>query len=233
MHGREYPVEIAEVVGNTIGGCLIVPASPSLLVLGQDDARRGINPSGNRRGKPATPEESPDDRQSPIRGVPLDTVYDILRNERRRLILHYLVSVPDHEAAIGSLATQIAAWENGIPHSAVTSTLRKRTYNTLQQTHLPRMDEAGLVDYDHHRGTVVLAVKPRQVEIFLGVLPRTGSVWTTGFLLSGFVLWLLLALNWLLVHVFQVYKPGSGSILTGLTLALVFVGFLHVYRILR
>lgn len=176
---------------------------------------------------------SPDSRQSPISGVSLDTLYDILRNERRRLILHYLVNVPDHEAVLGTLATQIAAWENQIPFSSVTSTLRKRTYNTLQQNHLPRMDDAGLIQYDRNRGTITLAVNPKKLEIFLSFLPRSGTIWTTGFLLSGFVLWLLLALNWIMVHVLHVYKPGSASVLTGLTLFLVFVGFVHVYRLFK
>lgn len=176
---------------------------------------------------------SPDSRQSPISGISLDTLYDILQNERRRLVLHYLVNVPNHEAVLGTLATQIAAWENEIPFSSVTSTLRKRTYNTLQQNHLPRMDEAGLVQYDRHRGTITLEVNPQRLDVFLSFLPRSGSVWTTGFLLSGFVLWLLLALNWIMVHVLHVYKPGANMVLTGLTLFLVFVGVVHVYRLFK
>ena len=185
----------------------------------------------NSQEKPSN--TSPDSRESPISGVSLDTLYDILRNERRRLILHYLVSVPDHEAVLGTLATQIAAWENDIPYSSVTSTLRKRTYNTLQQNHLPRMDEVGLIQYDRNRGTIALDVNPQRLEIFLSFLPRSGSLWTTGFLLSGFVLWLLLAINWIMVHVLHVYKPGANMVLTGLTLFLVFVGFVHVYRFFK
>lgn len=160
-------------------------------------------------------------------------MYDVMRNRRRRLVLQYLVDAPDHRAVIGTLATQIAAWENELPVSAVTSTLRKRTYNTLQQTHLPALDDAGLLEYDHYRGTVDLTVDPRQLQLFLTVLPKAGSNWTRGFLIAGFVLWLLLATNWLAVHVFHVYKPGSTAAITGMALFLVLVGFLHVYRLFR
>lgn len=165
--------------------------------------------------------------------VPLDTLYDILRNERRRLTLYYLLNVHDHRAVLGSLATQVAAWENDIPVSAVTSKLRKRTYNTLQQTHLPKMDEADIIDYNRQRGTVTLTANPSQLELFLNVLPKTGSTWTKSFLLSGFVLWLLIAANWLAVHFFHIYHPGTGSTLSAMTLFLVFLGFVHVYRLFK
>jgi hypothetical protein len=189
--------------------------------------------------EPETPEETsrperpPDVAGGPVGGVPMDTMYEVLRNERRRLVLHYLVSTPDHRAVLGPLATQVAAWENDVPVPAVTSELRKRTYNTLQQTHLPKMDESGLIAYDHHSGTVELTVSPLQLEVFLVALPKTGSVWTKGFLLAGVVLWLLLAANWLAVHVFQLYRPGSAVLVSGMALCLVLVGFLHVYRTLR
>lgn len=169
----------------------------------------------------------------PVDNVPLDTMYDVLRNRRRRLVLHYLVETPGHRAIIGTLATQIAAWENDIPVASVTSKQRKRTYNTLQQNHLSKMDDAGVLVYDRHRGTVELTAKPRQLEVFLTALPKTGSPWTKAFLLAGFVLWLILMLNWLSVHVFHVYSPGAGVTVTGFTLFLVMVGFIHVLRLLR
>lgn len=175
----------------------------------------------------------PETTNGPIEGVPLDRMYDVLRNRRRRLVLHYLVNAPEHEAVLKTLATQVAAWENDVPLSAVSSKLRKRTYNGLQQTHLPMMDEAGVIEYDHDRGTVALAVRPERIELFLTVLPRTGTVWTKGFLLAGVVLWAILALNWLAVHVFDLYRSGSAAVISALTLVLVLVGLLHVYRVFR
>lgn len=172
-------------------------------------------------------------RQSerPLRELQFDDMYGVLGNRRRRLVLHYLLNTEGHSAVLGTMATQIAAWENDVPVSAITSRLRKRTYNTLQQTHHPTMARAGLVEYDRNRGTVALTADPHQLRLVLAVLPRSGSRWTRGFLLAGFVLWLLLALNWAAVHVFSLYRPGSAAVLSALSLLLVFVGFVHLYRV--
>ena len=176
---------------------------------------------------------SPEPQRGEGDGIPVETMYDVLRNKRRRLVLHYLLNSRDHEAVLGSVATQIAAWENEIPVSAVTSTLRKRTYNTLQQTHLPKLDEAGLIEYERDRGTIVLTTDPRQLELFLRALPKVNSSWTTGFLAAGFLLWLMLAANWMAVHVLHLYHPGQIWILTGFALLLVGGGLFHVVRIFR
>jgi len=176
---------------------------------------------------------SPEPQESSVEGIPVETMYDMLRNKRRRLVLHYLLNSRDHEAVLGSVATQIAAWENEIPVSAVTSTLRKRTYNTLQQNHLPKMDEAGLIEYERDRGTIVLATDPRQLELFPRALPKVNSSWTIGFLAAGFVLWLMLVANWIAVHVLELYRPGQVWILTGFALLLVGGGLFHVVRIFR
>ena len=85
----------------------------------------------------------------------LDTVFEILKNRRRRDILQYLWQ---HEgtANIGELAEHIAALENDIDVSALSSSQRKRVYIGLYQCHLPKMDDAGIVAFDKHRGTVEL-----------------------------------------------------------------------------
>jgi hypothetical protein len=82
----------------------------------------------------------------------LDRIFTILQNHRRRLILEYL---RDHDSTTqGDLARHVAAVENDIPESAVTSTQRKRVYVSLYQAHLPKLDEFGAVDFDRDRGTV-------------------------------------------------------------------------------
>ena len=192
-------------------------------------------PSGRRRENAldSEPDEDPDSTESLIGDVPLDELYGILKNKRRRLVLHYLLNAADHEGVLGTIATQIAAWENDIPVAEVDSTLRKRTYNTLQQTHLPKMDEVGLVEYDRYRGTISLAVSPRSLRAFLVTLPKTGDMGWRLFFGTGVALWLLLAANWVAVHVLELYSPGNARILTGLALLLVFVGILQVGRMLR
>lgn len=82
----------------------------------------------------------------------LDRIFAILRNHRRRLVLAYL---REHDATTqGDLARHVAAVENEIPESAVTSTQRKRVYVSLYQAHLPKLDDFGAISFDRDRGTV-------------------------------------------------------------------------------
>jgi hypothetical protein len=86
----------------------------------------------------------------------LDDAFDVLRNRRRRDILKHLAAADDNTATLSDLAEQVAAKENGIDRSELTSTQRKRVYIGLYQCHLPKMDDLGVIDYDQDRGTVVL-----------------------------------------------------------------------------
>ncbi|WP_139246649.1 DUF7344 domain-containing protein [Halogranum amylolyticum] len=79
----------------------------------------------------------------------------ILRSSRRRLLLHYLEQ-SDGTLSRGELARHVAAAEEGIEMEEVTTTDRKRVYVSLHQTHLPTMDDVGIIDYDEDRGTVEL-----------------------------------------------------------------------------
>lgn len=100
--------------------------------------------------EPAVPPESelPDGRDSHR----LDTVFGMLQNERRRRVLEYL---RDNETTTQSeLAEHVAAIENGVPRGSLTSTQRKRVYVSLYQSHLPKLHDAGAVEYDPDRGTV-------------------------------------------------------------------------------
>ena len=85
--------------------------------------------------------------------ISLDEIYSVLRNRRRRFVLSELES-PEESLKIGDLAEQIAAIENDKPRSAVRSKERKRVYISLYQSHLPKLDELGVVRYDADRGFV-------------------------------------------------------------------------------
>lgn len=86
-------------------------------------------------------------------GMSTDTVFTILENERRRLTLQYL---EEHEnpVTLGELAKYIAATENDKTTEEVSSEERKRTYIGLYQSHLPKMDELGVIEFDSDRGFI-------------------------------------------------------------------------------
>lgn len=106
----------------------------------------------------------------------LDTVFEILKNRRRRDILQYLWN-HDGSADIGELAEHIAALENDIEVAALSSSQRKRVYIGLYQCHLPKMDDAGIVEFDKHRGTIELCDAAAELAPYLtGNAEETATV---------------------------------------------------------
>ena len=94
-----------------------------------------------------------------------ETVFSLLSNERRRQTLRHLWESP--ESDIGELSRELAAWENDVPVNQITYKQRKRVYTSLRQSHLPKLDDAGVVDYDRDRGTVVLTSEASVLEAYL------------------------------------------------------------------
>lgn len=100
----------------------------------------------------------PDDGESAESGdeiepLPKDVQYDILKNRRRRLVLTYLFE-EENPAALGTLSEYIAGIENEKDPRQLDSQERKRAYVGLYQCHLPRMDDAGVVEFNKNRGVV-------------------------------------------------------------------------------
>jgi len=95
-----------------------------------------------------------------------DEVFEILSNHRRRMVLYYLRQ-HGQTATVNELAEEIAAMENEIPVEELTSQQRKRVYVSLYQTHLPKMAEANVIDYDTDAGTVSLANRTNNVDRYL------------------------------------------------------------------
>ncbi|KTG27029.1 DUF7344 domain-containing protein [Haloferax profundi] len=95
-----------------------------------------------------------------------DVVFEILKNQRRRDALRYLKE-HEGEAKLGDMAEFIAAKENDIDIKALSSSQRKRVYIGLYQCHLPKMDSAGIVDFDKNRGDITLLDAAEQLETYL------------------------------------------------------------------
>lgn len=95
-----------------------------------------------------------------------DVVFDLLSSPRRRFVLYYLNQV-DGEVEIGELADEVAAWENDTDVDDLTSQQRKRVYVSLYQTHVPKMEDAGIIEYDSDRGVVALADQADDISAYL------------------------------------------------------------------
>ena len=82
-----------------------------------------------------------------------DNLFDVLSNRRRRYVV-YVLKHARGPVGLGPLATQIAAWENDEPRADVSGVERKRVYTSLQQVHLPKMDDMGVLAFDKRSGTI-------------------------------------------------------------------------------
>lgn len=100
----------------------------------------------------------------------LDEIFELLKNSRRREVIDYLLTNTDGNARLDELAEHIAAKENDIEQSQLSSDQRKRVYIGLYQCHLPKMDDMGIIDFEKNRGTIALLPAVSQLEPYLARL---------------------------------------------------------------
>lgn len=110
-----------------------------------------------------------------------DDCFDLLSNHRRRYTLHYLQRNGE-EASLGELSDYVAAWENGIDVEDISYDERKRVYTSLQQVHLPRMDEMGVVEFDDRAGTVAVTPDAEELDIYMEVVHDRDVPWSVFYL---------------------------------------------------
>lgn len=85
-----------------------------------------------------------------------DQLYHILSNARRRFILQYLWET-EGSIKLVDLAKETAAWENDKEIDELTQKEQKRMYVSLYQTHIPKLSDAGFIDYDKDTQEIKLA----------------------------------------------------------------------------
>ncbi|MFC7214719.1 hypothetical protein ACFQO4_11605 [Saliphagus sp. GCM10025334] len=92
---------------------------------------------------------------APEEDVPFskDELFHLLQNERRRLVLEYLRDT-EGSVRMRDVAEQVAAWEHETTVDQLTSAQRQRVYIPLYQSHLSKLDEAGIISYQKNRGVV-------------------------------------------------------------------------------
>ena len=134
--------------------------------------------------------------------VSANELFEILSNNRRRYTIHAL-SVEDSEWEIGHLAEQVAAWENEVAIEEVTRAERKSVYTSLQQRHLPRMDDLGIVEYKPDLRTVQPTAAKNDIDIYLDVVSGDNIPWHEYYLGLSAVSAGLVAVAWLDIFPFS------------------------------
>lgn len=92
----------------------------------------------------------------------LSRVFGALAHPRRRYVLYYL---RDHgQAQTDDLARQIAAWERDVPRDEVPEDVAEQVSLELLHSHLPKLEDQGLVEYDPRTETVNYAYPPSLLD---------------------------------------------------------------------
>ena len=89
-----------------------------------------------------TPSKRPSPASTP--SIPPSEAYALLSNERRRLIIAYLVDMDQSTTDAGEIADYLSSIGDD----------RTAAYISCIQQQLPRMAQAGLIDYDERQKTV-------------------------------------------------------------------------------
>jgi len=126
-------------------------------------------------------------------------MFDLLGNSRRRRIPRYLLD--ERHITLTDLSARIAAWENDTTVADLTSRERKKVYSSIYQTHVPRLSEHGLVEYDAEDRLVTLTGDADRIRRFLEVeSPERGGFshqWSRYFLWTAVIGSAVIAGNWL------------------------------------
>lgn len=89
-------------------------------------------------------------------GLTEDVLFQLLSSSRRRDVLRYL----QREDGVSTLSemTEAVATEEGMEAGSSAATY-KPIYVSLYQTHIPRLEEAGVVDFDIETGMISLTAR--------------------------------------------------------------------------
>ncbi len=97
-----------------------------------------------------------------------DLIFDLLSAGRRRAVLRHLEHELD-EVSFSEL-TEAVAVEEGLPADGTPDDYKK-VYVSLYQTHVPKLEEAGVLEYDRDENTVALTEKAQPVLAYLNFTP--------------------------------------------------------------
>ena len=87
-----------------------------------------------------------------------DRLLELLTNARRRTVLSVLAD--RGETSTGSLARAVLADERGVPTDAVPTDDHEVVMTGLRHSHLPALDDAGVLEYDPRSGQVAYRGHP-------------------------------------------------------------------------
>lgn len=155
-----------------------------------------------------------------------DEVFDAVKNLRRRYVLYYLQRHAG-PVELGELAEQVAAWENDTTVRNVSPSERKSVYSALHQTHLPKLQSAGVLQYDPERSLITSTDDAARMDLQLASDPQTSLPWHQVYLVLAAVSLGLLTSVWQGVYPFTLLSGVQYALLIITVFGLTAMG--HTY----
>lgn len=121
-------------------------------------------------------------------------IHDVLSNERRKMVIDLLRETEGSMSA-RDLSEHIAERETG--ESPPPRNIRQSAYVSLHQTHLPKLDELGIIEYDESDKTVALdEAASAEVSVYMETVPKYGISWSEYYLGVSVLGLLLVVATW-------------------------------------
>lgn len=158
-------------------------------------------------------------------------IFTVLSNRRRRWVLHALKRCDDRRVDLRTLVDRLSSWEYDAPPDELPWKKRKRIYTALRQSHLPKLAEAGAIEYDRNRGEVRLTDDAHELQLYLEYAPSDDIAWSRYYLALSTIAATIPALAWYSVYPFT---ELSGVVLaTALVAPFVGSAVAHAYSVRR
>lgn len=105
-------------------------------------------------------------------------IFEVLSNERRRCALYYLQE-QEGDVELTDVVDYVTAWQYDESISELDSNERMCVYSALHQAHLPKLDDAGFVDYDSENGLIRVHDELEYARLYLEYDPGNDISWST------------------------------------------------------
>lgn len=168
-------------------------------------------------------------RDDASNGPTQDEIFDILCNGRRRYVLEYLRESSDESLYFGEMVDTIAAWENDKEIAETEYADRKRVYTALRQTHLPKLHETGVIEYDRQRGELRPTERMDEVQFYLDYVPKHEIPWGRYYLGLSLLAALLFFASVLVGPSYGVVSVSTAAVIVA---AFLVSSTVHTYRTL-
>lgn len=107
---------------------------------------------------------------------PLNTVLDVCGHKHRRIVL-VVLSNRQQSMSIDDLTDAVIKYNHHIPQTGVDDETVKRVHVGLRHTHLPKLADAGFIQYDDERKVAQVGREDSNLSTILAMdsdLPTTG-----------------------------------------------------------